>query len=119
MTQPYPFTHTADTLHAKASAATRLRSSRLVANCAESSLHEHAEPYDSRILHFDPHAGSLELDHDRVPHARFVFAQIGTEARASGYTCEARCRRQEKVVQMVLPSEFQERLKARGVTATA
>jgi len=29
MTQPYPFTHTADTQHAKASAATRLRSSRL------------------------------------------------------------------------------------------
>src|ERR1017187_1626216 len=29
MTQPYPFTHTADTWHAKASAATRLRSSRL------------------------------------------------------------------------------------------
>jgi len=27
MTQPYPFTHTADTKHAKASAATRLRSS--------------------------------------------------------------------------------------------
>jgi hypothetical protein len=25
MTQPYPFTHTADTWHAKASAATRLR----------------------------------------------------------------------------------------------
>ena len=25
MTQPYPFTHTADTKHAKASAATRLR----------------------------------------------------------------------------------------------
>jgi rhamnulokinase len=32
MTQPYPFTHTADTRHAKASAATRLRSSRLVGN---------------------------------------------------------------------------------------
>jgi hypothetical protein len=30
MTQPYPFTQTADTQHAKASAATRLRSSRLV-----------------------------------------------------------------------------------------
>ena len=30
MTQLYPFTHTADTWHAKASAATRLRSSRLV-----------------------------------------------------------------------------------------
>ena len=30
MTQPYPFTHTADTWHAKASAATRLRSSPLV-----------------------------------------------------------------------------------------
>ena len=29
MTQPYPFTHTADIWHAKASAATRLRSSRL------------------------------------------------------------------------------------------
>jgi hypothetical protein len=29
MTQPYPFTYTADTQHAKASAATRLRSSRL------------------------------------------------------------------------------------------
>ena len=27
MTQPYPFAHTADTKHAKASAATRLRSS--------------------------------------------------------------------------------------------
>jgi len=30
MTQPYPSTHTADIKHAKASAATRLRSSRLV-----------------------------------------------------------------------------------------
>jgi len=30
MTQPYPFTHTADTKHAKASAATRLRSSPLL-----------------------------------------------------------------------------------------
>jgi hypothetical protein len=30
MTQPYPFTQTADTQHAKASAATRLRSSRLI-----------------------------------------------------------------------------------------
>jgi len=29
MTQPYPFTYTADTWHAKASAAKRLRSSRL------------------------------------------------------------------------------------------
>src|SRR5258708_23247292 len=29
MTQPYPFTHTADTWHAKASAAKRLSSSRL------------------------------------------------------------------------------------------
>lgn len=30
MTQPYPFTYTADTQHAKACAATRLRSSRLL-----------------------------------------------------------------------------------------
>jgi len=32
MTQPYPFTHTADTKHAKASAATRLRSCPLLGN---------------------------------------------------------------------------------------
>jgi hypothetical protein len=30
MTQPYPSTHTADIKHAKASAATRLRSSRFM-----------------------------------------------------------------------------------------
>src|ERR1700723_1334043 len=30
MTQPYPFIHATDTSHAKASAATRLRSSRLL-----------------------------------------------------------------------------------------
>src|SRR5579864_155992 len=36
MTQPYPFTHTADTKHAKASAATRLRSSRLIVTDCDS-----------------------------------------------------------------------------------
>src|SRR5579864_6336700 len=36
MTQPYPFTHTADTKHAKASAATRLRSSPLIVTDCDS-----------------------------------------------------------------------------------
>jgi hypothetical protein len=35
MTQPYPFIHAADTSHAKASAATRLRSSRLRGDVAQ------------------------------------------------------------------------------------
>ena len=33
----------------------------------------------------------LELDHDRVPYAGFVFAQIGTEAGGSRHAREARC----------------------------
>ena len=54
MTQPYPFTHTftytADTQHAKASAATRLRSSRLLGDVARlGSINGHETPNPDRL----------------------------------------------------------------------
>ena len=59
MTQPYPFTHTADTWHAKASAATRLRSSRLRGDRHLISSkpvldREDEAPKDSRITSVSP-----------------------------------------------------------------
>src|ERR1700676_1582596 len=38
----------------------------------------------------------LKLDHDRVPHAGFVFPQIGAETGGSSHTREARSGRQER-----------------------
>src|SRR5271169_1522472 len=43
-----------------------------------------------------PSWSGLELDHDGVPQAGLVLPQIGTETRASSYTCVARGRREER-----------------------
>src|SRR5579864_1809518 len=55
-----------------------------------------------RLLRFRSHMPSchlrhlrLELHHDRVSQAGFIFPHIGTETRASSHTSEARCGRQE------------------------
>ena len=63
MTQPYPFTHTADTKHAKASAATRLRSSRLVGSdrdCSQLTLDPETVEATAAFL-FADYSGRSEL----------------------------------------------------------